>query len=362
MSFWLKPEDPAHDPVDLNFLHGPSAHYTSTYASDYPQDLLSSEDAPRILTRLSRALDLSANHWAHGQSPKHDLNVLVSLPRVALLPQQPTNNNNPTSPLLLLPTKTTNPDALHALATVFSGRLTDSTQAIDTGTITFPPQSHDTDIPMTDDDAPPQTSPPTTNTESAAARALFLLYLTHNPTLFTNLTTHADLLALPEKALAAISLISALISARWATLPTTTTTTSTDNTTIPFYLPTESSLFPTTAAPAPTTPITLLLSATHSIRGTLLPWLLRPPQTFAGLVGGRGDAEGAAYKVAVAKWECLALFRRTLGEAVGDDVEGAAGNGDSGMRELLEVGDERMREGVWGSRGEVGGRIAAMEL
>lgn len=346
MSFWLNPEDPAQDPVDITFLYGPSAHYTSTYASHFPQDLLSSADAPRILKRLSRALDRSANQWAHGQSPKHDLNVLVSLPRAMLLSHgSQSHNNNTASPVLLLPCKITNPDTLHALAAIFSGREVTTSLASDTETITFParhpPVTVTSDTAMPDADSSAPAPPTTTTTEPAAARALFLLYLTHNPTLFAHLITHADLLALPEKALASIALISALISAQWSPLPSSS---SPNNPA--FALPEESSLPPST----PSTALAFLLSPSHPARASLVPWLLQPPRTFAGLVGGRGDAEGAAYKVAVAKWECLLLFRRKLG-----DVGGEYG-------ELAEFVDARVREGVWGARVEVGARVGTMEL
>jgi len=340
MSFWLNPNDPAQDPLDVNFLYGPSAHYVATYATHFSEDLMSSPGIHSILKRLCQALDLSANQWAHGQSPKHDLNVLVSLPRVVLLRQ------GLTSPILLLPCKTTNPDVLHALAAIFCGR---SVSLNNIEILTFPPRKPDTDML----DAPPHTNVPS---ESAAARALFLLYLSHHEALFTHLLMHAELLALPEKALASIALLAALISAHWTTLPLTSTPPSSP--TAPLTLPSGFSIPLST----PSTSLAFLLSPVHQARASLIPWLLRPPQNFSGLVGGRGDAEGAAYKVAVAKWECLLLFRKKLAEAVEWSSGSDEDEGSESARDLLEVVDRRVREGVWGQRVEVGGRVGTMEL
>jgi len=252
------------------------------------------------------------------------------------------------SPILLLPCKTTNSDVLHALAAIFSGR---SVSMNNNEILTFPPQKPDAETDMPD-------SLQRTNdfSESAAARALFLLYLSHHETLFTHLLTHAELLALPEKALASIALLAALISAHWTALPQTSTSPSSP--TAPFALPSGFSI----PSSMPSTSLAFLLSPVHQARASVIPWLLRPPHNFSGLVGGRGDAEGAAYQVAVAKWECLLLFRKKLAEAVEWSSDKDEDEGSENARDLLEVVDRRVRDGVWGQRVETGGRVGTMEL
>jgi len=65
ISFWLDPDDPSHDPLDLKFLYGPSARYISTYASSYPEAFLQSQDFRPVLNRLNKAFSsISANEWA----------------------------------------------------------------------------------------------------------------------------------------------------------------------------------------------------------------------------------------------------------------------------------------------------------
>ncbi|TID24795.1 Oxysterol-binding 4 [Venturia nashicola] len=165
-------------------------------------------------------------------------------------------------------------------------------------TITFPP----TVTPRTDQESEPE-----------AAKELYTSYFSLNPSLWKDATSHADTVALKEQALAAINLIKAVVTAPWNGISTLTNS---------------------------------------SARSTVVPWLLGPPKTFSNLVGGHGDAESAAYVIATSKFDVLRAFFARVKDMEGDEyrlMEGAA--------------RERMTEGTFGGRrGEIGGRIATMDL
>lgn len=316
MSFWLHPDDPSHDPVDLSFLYGPSAHYTAVYAQGYAEDLLAGRTLPDVLLRLSKALSISANQWAHGESPKHDLSVLSALPRPTLLPQPSLGTGRQSSPLFQVPSKVTNEDALHTLARILGG-----------------PRDHD------------GTPPDRLTNEAQTAPLLFHLYHAYHPTLFADLVTHADTVALPSKALAALTLLSSVVAANWAA-----------------GSPLASAVLATLPQPAASTlqtswiPILLRQPA----RDAVLPYLLRAPRTFSNLVGGHGDTESAAYRIAMAKWDVLVQFDRKLGQW----VPGAGVTAEElGLQAVKQAVAARVRDGVWGSgEQDVGGRIATLEL
>lgn len=79
----------------------------------------------------------------------------------------------------------------------------------------------------------------------------------------------------------------------------------------------------------------------------MLPYLLKPATTFSNLVGGRGDAESAAYKVAMAKFDVL--------KAVGQRLrEGNAGHSVDAMVR------RRIAEGPWGTESGAGSRIGTI--
>lgn len=298
------------DPVDTMFLYGPAANYIATYASHYPEHFLASQLPSQILVRLSSVLDKSAGQWAHAESPKHDLHLLSSLPRKALLGSS--SASFPSSPLSLLPTKSTNPDVLNTLATVFHG-----------------PQAPEIVIGTKPS---PTTQSERYNEEATAARALYFQYLAHNLTMWSNITAHADTVALKDLALAALNVLQAVITAKWAAstssdLPTSIATTSTGHVAI---------LSPPALEYA-------------------LPYLLKPPQTYSNLVGGRGDSEGAAYLIAASKFETLTVFMRKLQ----DQVEQQPGEG---YEEILATVRKRVAAGPYSREGQVGGQIATMEM
>lgn len=182
------------------FLYGPAAHYIATYASEYPEHFLASQIPKQVLDRLRVALDLSAAKWAHSDSPKHDLHLLASLPRKALLSPQ-------SSPLSLLPSKATNPDVLNTLAAVFHGPARD---------VVFRPGTS----------LEPE---PATIEEASQARALYYHYVANNTRFWEDIARHADTVALKDLALAAINCLAAVITANWSdadspSLPTTLAT------------------------------------------------------------------------------------------------------------------------------------------
>lgn len=325
MSYYLDPTDPSHDPLDLQFVYGPSANYLATYASSYPQHFMSHPVKDRALERLRQALDLSPSKWAHAESPKHDLHILASLPRLALLPL---DGPWDTSPLSMLPSKFTNPDVLDTLSTVFHG----------------PPLQEDITFPQT------QTPSPSTDRGSQAekqiARMLYYLYLNYNTRLFEDLVKHADTVALESHALSAINLISAIATADWAPAPETTTGSLPSETDFLDMLPQ-----PPTATPAAGALAILAPPALEHV----LPYLLKPPQTFSNIVGGLGDTQNSAYKIATAKFAALQALCKRLEEYVTSEP-------GQGYEEIVETLKRRIAEGAWGRQGSVGTNVATMEL
>lgn len=293
------------DPLESMFLYGPAANYIATYASNYPEHFLTSQMPKQVLDRLSSALNLSPGKWAHAESPKHDLHVLASIPRKALVSG---TDDWRSSPLSLIPSKATNPDALNTLAAIFHGPHRE---------ITFP--------------APPAGGEdPQVEEEATNARALYYTYLTHNPHLWNDIATHADTVALKDPALSALNVLHAVITATW---PSTTI-----------------------SSPSLATPTSghLAILSPPALEYTL-PYLLKPPQSFANLVGGRGDVESAAYKIASAKFDALrAFYGRLEGE-----VERSPGEG---YEEILATVGKRLAEGPLSREGEVGGRVGTLEL
>ena len=302
------------DPLEGMFLYGPAANYIATYASLYPNHFLASTMPKRVNERLMQALELSSARWAHQESPKHDLHLIASLPRATLLPRAEGVAAWKVTPLSLLPSKATNPDALNTLATVFHGPPKE--------TITFPATSAVTDGPD-----------PQQELEAAAARALYLNYVADNPRFWQDIASHADTVALKDHALAALNCLAAVITANWSTKP--------------------SLALPSSSIPTPESGHLAILSP-PALEYTL-PYLLKPPQTFANLVGGRGDAESAAYKIAAAKFDALKAFHGRLAVEVERDP-------GQGYEDILATIGKRLAEGPLSREGEVGGQVGTLEL
>jgi len=238
-----------------------------------------------------------------------DLTILASIPRSTLIPVHALGGPAWDECILLdLPITRTNADALKTLATIFHGPVQEE--------ITFP-ESVASPAEMERREQ-----------EAVYARFLTALFYAKTPTLFAALTAHMDTLAMQDNALASLSLISALITSTWSTAPLPSTTP------------------PPSLTSFPATGLDMLLDP--SISGGVLPSLLKPAVSFANLVGGRGDAENAAYVVAQAKFGVLKVLGRAL--------EG------KGRKDVEALVRKRVGEGVWGAEGGgVGSRIGTLE-
>ena len=310
LAYYLNPD--AQDPVDISFLYGRSANYLSTWASTYPNDFLEPRVVEATLGRLLNVLqNVSPGQWAQERAPKDDLHVVASLPRVVLIPRR----QRP-SPLFLIPSKPANPDAFLTLAYVFNGSQDLASE--------------------------------TSNTENAVARALYYLYMEQHPDFWRQVVSAAETVALIEVALAALSLMTAVITAHWAYLPSTTSSSDTS-----FALPTEDALANKCHAPSlPATGIEAIM--TEPAIAIVIPYLIKPAQTFSNLVGGgKGDVESAAYKVAVAKHETLTQLHEKLKDWMGNHSE---------AQDMLATVARRVAQGPMGGTSEIGGRVGTMEL
>lgn len=326
MGFYLDPS--TLDPVDINYLTGPVMAYVSQYALCYPNHLLQQPQSflDQILCRIDQSFAIPSAQWAHGPVPTGDLNVLGCLPRVMLVQATSRSRN----PLLSIPSKPANKDVLNTLARVFHG----------------PSKS----IRSQSTDADPQANSLTTiRSEIAAARVLYFLYLNENPDLWANIVAAADIVAMQDVALSAISFIKAILTANWEVAPEE------DSSANRFGLPTEaevSRLGPASEGTLPTSGLWAIL--TPPSLTIVLPYLFKPPQTYANYVaGGAADPESAVWKLATAKFDVLL----SLDSALRDTSEKL-----EGFEDVIRTVERRVADGPWGPRREVGSRIDALEL
>jgi hypothetical protein len=136
-----------------------------------------------------------------------------------------------------------------------------------------------------------------------------------------------------ENALAALAFLRALITATWSSAPIDAITA--DD---PTYVRLQK--FPKTG-------LDMILDPT--ISGGVLSSLIKPATSYSNLVGGRGDAENAAYQVAMAKFDVLKALGRQLEES-------------GGREDVLSMVRRRINEGPWGVGGSAGSRIGTLEL
>lgn len=327
--FYSDPSEARHGALEVHFLYSSMAKYVATYASHYPDRFMDDERRGPIMARLEQALSISSLRWVHQEPPKYDLHLLASLPRVALLPRRDSTGRTRPSVISLLPTKQTVPDALNTLAAVFKGPST-------VDSLTYPEES-----PMMSSIDERGLS------EAQAARSLYFLYVTrYNPRLFEDLVSHADSVALTDLALASINVLSSIVNSTWAPLSDRSLR----------GMLTEAELLALLPNPPPAMPFSgpQALLAPPSLEHTL-PYLLKPARSFANLVGGRGDSENAAYKVALAKYDVLKALHERLQAAVADEPE-------EGYEEILATLKRSVARGPWSHQGDVGGHVATMEL
>ena len=306
MAYFLEPEK--QDPMDLAYLYGTSAGYISAYCSTYPQDLLSSSVAVQILARVTQEVEnTSSSQWAQGKTPRHGLSILVSLPRVMLV-----SGTQASSALFSIPVYSASSEAFVILATIFNGC---------------------------------QRGVPE---NQAAARALYFLEMENFPNFWECVVAAADTVALKESALQALGLIDAVISASWSPLTDLEPPSS-----ALFKLPSERELASRCQVESlPQSGIEAIM--TQPALGIVVPYLMRPPQSFSSLVGGgRGDVESAVYAIATAKLDVLIKFYHKLKEWIKDRGEG---------QEMVAAVGRRVAQGAMGSMSEAGGHVGTMEL
>lgn len=314
------------DSVDVTFLSSPIMAYVSQYAQSYPNHLLRSprELLDRILAQIYQACRIPSAQWAHGTVPTGDLMVLASLPRVLLVDASKRSLN----PLQAVPANPANKDCLDTLARIFHG----------------PPKSSSTQISEAPTDA---------HKEAVAARILYFTYLNDHARFWQNIVAAADIVAMVDVALSAITLIRAVITANWKTLtPDEAGQTSTASS---FPLPSEDELnrrsssgagvLPTSGSWAILTPPALT---------TVLPYLFKPPQTYNNFVaGGAADTGSAVWRLASSKYDALTSLY--------DALKGSSAHVE-GFDDITRTLGQRVREGPWGPATQVGSRVDALEL
>ncbi|KAL1956251.1 hypothetical protein VTO42DRAFT_7511 [Malbranchea cinnamomea] len=331
MNYYIEPS--ALDPAVSTYLSGPVMSYVSQYALLYPNHLLERPQPilDKLLTRIGEAFDIPSVKWAHGPIPSGDLNLLASLPRVMLL-EAGTRSLNP---LLSIPPKPLHKDTLDTLGRIFHG-------------LPKPPEKL-----SSGQQAVLEQNPTSPRSEAAAARMLYLHYLNKHPSLWANVVAAADIVAMQDTALAAIGLIKQIATANWEVIPADAAPAPAARTRFP--LPTEdqvSSLNPSTEGNFPATGAWALL--VPPALTTVMPYLFKPPQTYANFVaGGAGDTESAIWRIATAKYDALVSLHNTI-ERIGGDM--------NGMEELLTTLKRRVADGPWGPVSLVGSRVDALEL
>ncbi|KAF1920991.1 hypothetical protein BDU57DRAFT_534704 [Ampelomyces quisqualis] len=290
--------------IDHSLLSSRTAQYISDYASKYPENF---EKSPEMSTIRS---------YVHANIRKCEvgtLSIIAAMPRSTLIPRRGTDLAWDGCVILDMPITRTNPDALKTLATVFHGPPNQE--------ITFPR------VETVGSD------PKRTHSESSYARLLMALFYSKKPNMFSDIVSHIETIAMKENALAALTLVRALVTASWSAEPIRDIS-SNDST----Y---------TRLASFPKSGVDVLLDP--SISGGVLPSLLKPATTYSNLVGGLGDAENAAYQVAMAKFDVLKALGRKLEE-------------DGSRQDILTMVRRRVGEGPWGVSGGIGSRIGTLEL
>ncbi|KAL2219901.1 hypothetical protein M432DRAFT_286143 [Thermoascus aurantiacus ATCC 26904] len=328
IGYYLNPKK--LDAVDLVYVAGPIMAYVAQYALLYPNHLLQKPQdfLDKILAHIVESFAMPSAQWAHGPVPTGDLRILSSLPRV-LLVQAGVQSPNP---LLALPSSPANKDSLDTLARIFHG----------------PPKCEK--VQSLDLNAPGQI-PTDWHKEAAAARVLYFTYLNNNPNFWNHIVAAADTIALHEVALAALSLMKAVITANWETLDETVRGPVGSR----YQLPSEeelSRLSPAAQGTLPTSGAWAMLSPPALT--TVIPYLFKPPQTYANFVGGgANDTESAVWRVATTKYDVLVALYDALHETR-LDVEGF----DDIMRTLAQ----RVREGPLGPQIQAGSRVDTMQM
>ncbi|KAL4925381.1 uncharacterized protein BDV17DRAFT_184475 [Aspergillus undulatus] len=320
------------DPVDLSFLCGPIMAYVAEYAELYPNHLLQNPQSllDRIISRVDASVLISTSQWAHGPTPSGQLNVLSSLPRVLLLEASKKGIN----PIAVLPTTPPNQEVFNALGKIFHG-----------------PQKH----AMSESMQLGNTGQTATDwhKEAAAARVLYFLYQNHRPSLWEDVVAAADLLAMKDISLAALSFMQAVVTANWQTLPHQTTP-SVDGTSR-YQLPSEEELgrlSPALQGALPQSGAWVAISPPALT--VVLPYLFKPPRSYSEFVaGGAADPQNAVWKVATAKYEVLVALHASLRRLEDRSLE---------LEDILRTLKKRVDDGPLGPQAQTITQVEAVGL
>lgn len=318
LRLYTRPESPSHDPLDIAFLYSAAGSYVRMYCATSPRHFEASQATrAAVFGRLKETLDVPGSRWLNSPPEFADIRLLTGLPPQLLMPSVTSD-----SPILYLPTRPPTSEVFAVLSKLFSA-------------------ASNPEVPGGDSDRGYSRV-----ADRTAPRNLYLAYLHHHPRMWQDIVEAADTVAMKDAALSAINVIQLVAEAAWPGYSRETG-----------YSASEDIMSDSTEAPQ--TGIEALVKPPALT--AVLPYLLRQPQTFANLAGGRGDAEGAAYQVAAKKFDCTVAIHNQLKawiEAGGAAIEERRDE----LRRIEAALGERIAEGVWGSRGDVGGRIATLEL
>lgn len=331
INYYLNPS--TLDPATASFLAAPVMAYVSAYAALYPNHILQEHQAQldRLCSRILEAFKIPSAQWAHGSVPVGDLDILASLPRVMLVECGKRGLN----PVLAIPSKPLHIETLMCLGKIFHG----------------PPPSEDTvDIDQVASKGP---NPTTSRAEAAASRILYFQYLNNHPGFWSNIIEAAEIIAMPDTAIASINLIKSVATANWTVLLSVddaSTLTSSR-----FALPTEavvSQLGPSTQGSLPVSGTWALL--VPPALTVVFPYLFKQPPSYANFVaGGAGDTESAVWRIATTKYDALVALQSAV-----QKTESSTGSLDDIKRTL----ERRVAQGPIGAPNQIGSRIEALEL
>lgn len=303
---------------NFDVIYPQVAEYIAVYCSNFEAHLLGNRRfVDRLISCLHEVAEAAASMPQRFGFAPRDLKILASLPRAVLLPR-----NSSLTPLFnVVPDLNLNDANIYkTLATIFRG--------------TVKPNLQDRSRSI----------------ENSAGRALYFLYTKKFPLLWKIVCRDANVVALKELALAAIELIKTVINANWESLPTEIIRSSLDWPT----LPTEQELASECGFAGELLPSSGFLAILDSRSyQEVVTYLCSAPSTFTSLGGGMGDAESAAYQVAVAKYDVMMIFRQKLRDVVQTRPE---------MQNVLTTLGERLAQGPTGGSSDVGGRIDTLEL
>jgi hypothetical protein len=167
---------------------------------------------------------------------------------------------------------------------------------------------------------------------------LYFMYLNHNPGFWTDVVAAADILVMKDVALSAIAFMKAIVLANWQPLPPASHVASVSSR---YQLPSEEGLGRLSPASSGLLPLSGPWAVlTPPALTTLLPYLFKPPRSYADFVGGgAGDSQHAVWKVATAKHEVLVAMYDRLRES-GGQMEG--------FEDILRTLRQRVSEGPVG--------------